>query len=132
MVASMDDAPSGRRALGVACGVMSLAAGAGVVGLVGGGIDLGPTITDRLPLRSPRLGGAALGTIVAVPMGATAVAGWRRSSRTGDLAVLAGGALAGWIVGQVAIIRMFSWLQPTCLAYGLGVMGAGVALRRRR
>ena len=121
----------GRRAVGVACGLMSATAVAGVVGLAGGGIDLGPTIRDRLPLHSPALGGAALGAIVAVPKGAAAVAGWRRSPRTGDLAVLAGTGLAGWIVGQVAIIRTYFWLQPVCFGYGVAVAGAGLALRRR-
>lgn len=120
-----------RRTLGVACGLMSATAVAGVVGLAGGGIDLGPTIRDRLPFHSQALGGAALAGIVAVPMGTAAVAGWRRSPRTGDLAVLAGSALAGWIVGQVAIIRTYFWLQPVCFGYGVAVAGAGLALRRR-
>ena len=124
------DAARGRRPLGVACGFMSAAAGAGVVGLVGGGIDLGPTIRERLPLHSQLVGGVALAGLVGAPMGAAAVAGWRRSSRTGDLAVLAGTALAGWIVGQVAIIRTYFWLQPVCLGYGVAVAGAGLALRR--
>jgi drug/metabolite transporter (DMT)-like permease len=125
------DASGARRALGVACGLMSATAVAGVVGLVGDGIDLGPTITARLPFHSQVLGGVALAGIVAVPMGAAAVAGWRRSTRTGDFAVLAGTALGGWIVGQVAIIRTFSWMQPVCFAYGVAVAGAGQALRRR-
>ena len=127
----MTGAASGRRSVGVACGLMSGLAAAGAVGLVGGGIDLGPTIRGRLPLHSEPLGGVALAGIVGVPMGAAAVAGWRRSPRTGDLAVLAGTALAGWIVGQVAIIRSYFWLQPVCFAYGVGVAGAGLALRRR-
>ena len=119
------------RTVGAACGLMCATAVAGVVGLVGGGIDLGPTITRRLPLHDARLGGAALAAIVAVPMGTAAVAGLRGSPRTGDLAVVAGGALVAWIAGQVSIIRTFSWLQPACLAYGVGVLGAGLALRRR-
>jgi drug/metabolite transporter (DMT)-like permease len=110
---------------------MSGTAVAGVVGLAGHGIDLGPTITSRLPFHSQVLGGVALAGIVAVPMAAAAVAGWRRSPRTGDLAVLAGTALAGWIVGQVAIIRTYFWLQPVCFGYGVAVAGAGLALRRR-
>jgi hypothetical protein len=124
-------AAPGRRTLGAACGLMSATAVAGVVGLVGRGIDLGPTITGRMPLRSQALGGVALAGIVALPMGTAAVAGWRRSPRTGDLAVLAGTALAGWIVAQVAIIRTFSWMQPVCFAYGVAVAGAGRALEHR-
>lgn len=119
------------RPLAVACGAMSATAAAGVVGLVGGGVDLGPTIRDRLPAHSQVLGGAALGATVAVPMGFAAVAGWRRSPRTGDLAALAGAALAGWIVGQVLIIRTYFWLQPVCFGYGLAVLAAGLRLRRK-
>jgi hypothetical protein len=109
---------------------MSATAAAGVVGLAGGGIDLGPDIRARLPLHSQALGGLALAGIVGAPMAAAAVAGWRRSARTGDLAVVAGTALAGWIVGQVAIIRTYFWLQPVCFAYGAVVAVAGLALRR--
>ena len=120
-----------RRTVGTACALMSATAMAGVVGLVGHGIDLGPTISRRLPLHSQALGGVALAAFVAVPMGATAVAGWRDSPRTGALAVLAGTALASWIVGQVAIIRTFSWMQPVCFGYGLAVASAGRALEGR-
>ncbi len=119
------------RPLAVACGAMSTTAAAGVVGLVGGGVDLGPTIRARLPAHSQVLGGVALGATVAVPMGLAAVAGWRRSPRTGDLAAVAGAALAGWIVGQVLIIRTFFWLQPVCFGYGLAVLAAGLRVRRR-
>jgi hypothetical protein len=110
---------------------MSVTAGAGVVGLVGGGIDLGPTIKGRLPAHSQVLGGLALGAVVAAPMAAAAVAGWRRSPRAGDLAAVAGAGLAGWIVAQVLIIRTYFWLQPVCFGYGLAVLAAGLRLRRR-
>jgi hypothetical protein len=109
---------------------MSLAAVAGAIGLAGGGIDPGPEITSRIPAASPVLAGVALGVVVAVPMGATAVAGWRRSPWTADLAILAGGALVGWIAVEVAVIRSFSWLQPACAAYGAVVLALGLRLRR--
>ena len=83
-----DDAAAGRRTVGAACGLMSAAAVAGAVGLAKGEIDLGPTITSRLPLHSPRLGGIALAGLVALPMGAAAVAGGRRSPRTGNLSLI--------------------------------------------
>jgi hypothetical protein len=109
---------------------MALAAGAGAVGLIGGGLDLGATVTARLPAGSPRLAGVALAVVVGSPMAAAAVAGVRRSPRAGDLAVLAGTATVGWIAVQVAVIRTFSWLPPACLLYGSVVTALGLLVRR--
>lgn len=109
---------------------MSLAAVSGVIGLAVGAIDFGPEITARMPGASPVSGAAALGVVVALPMGAAAAAGWRRSPRTADLAIVAGAALIGWIAVEVAFIRAFSWLQPACALYGAVVVGLGVLLRR--
>jgi membrane associated rhomboid family serine protease len=119
-----------RRDVSVVCGLMCVAATAGVVGLARGSIDFGPEITARLPAASPVLGAVALGVVVALPMGAAAVAGWRRSPRTADLAILAGTALVGWIAVEVAFIRSFSWLQPACAVYGGVVLALGLLLRR--
>lgn len=43
---------------------------------------------------------------------------------------LAGAALIGWIVVEIAFIRSFSWLQPACALYGAAVLGLGLRLRR--
>jgi hypothetical protein len=48
------------------------------------------------------------------------------------VAGIAGLALIGWIVVEVAVIRTFSWLQPVCFLYGAGVLALGVLLRRTR
>jgi hypothetical protein len=112
------------------CGLMAVAAGVGAVGLIGGGLDLGPTVTARLPADSPGLAGVALVLIVGLPMTTTAVAGIRRSPAAADLAVLAGAALVGWIAIEAAVIRTFSWLQPACLLYGAVVAALGVLARR--
>lgn len=117
------------RALAGVCGPMSVAAAAGAVGLATGALDLGAEVTARLPGASPLLAGAALGLVVALPMGATTVAGWRRSARTADLGVLAGTALIGWIAVEIAVIRTFSWLQPICASYGALVLGLALLLR---
>jgi hypothetical protein len=122
--------PTGPRDLAVVCGLMALAAGAGAVGLIGGGLDLGAAVTTRLPADSPQLAGTALALVVALPMTAAAVAGARRSPRAGALIVLAGAALIGWIVVEVAVIRAFSWLQPACVLYGSVVVLLGVLARR--
>ena len=43
----------------------------------------------------------------------------RRGPPWADAAVvLAGLALVGWIVGEVAFLRTFSWMQPVCAGYG--------------
>lgn len=118
------------RDVSVVCGLMCLAAVAGVVGLAGGGIDFGPEITSRIPAASPVLAAVALGLAVALPMGAAAVAGWRRSPWTADLAILAGTALIGWIAVEIVVIRSFSWLQPACAVYGVVVLVLGLLLRR--
>jgi hypothetical protein len=111
---------------------MALAAVAGVVGLAGGGINFGPAINAHLPWHSPAVGAAALAVVVAVPMAAAIVAGWQRSSRAGEAASIAGLALIGWIVVEIAVIRTFSWLQPVCLGYGAGVLALGLLVRRSR
>jgi len=116
--------------LAVVCGLMTLAAAAGAIGLMTGLLDLGPAISDRLPFGSPVLAGAALGLVVAVPMALTAVAGLRGARETAVLAVAAGAALMGWIVVEVLVIRSFSWLQPFCLGYGAVVLALGLLLRR--
>lgn len=116
--------------LSVVCGLMCAAALAGVVGIAGGGIDFGPEVTARIPAASPAVAATALGVVVAVPMGVAAVAGWRRSPWAADLAIVAGAALIGWIVVQVAVIRTFSWLQPACAVYGAVVLLLGLLLRR--
>lgn len=127
--------PTGRvrpspRDVAVVCGLMAVAAVAGVVGLAGGGMDLGRTLTARIPGASPVLGAVALGLVVALPMGATAVAGWQRSPWTADLAILAGAALIGWIAVEISFIRTFSWLQPVCAGYGAVVLALALLLRR--
>jgi hypothetical protein len=121
--------PSARQ-VAVGCGLMSVAAVGGVIGLAGGGLDLGAAITARIPAASPVFGAVALGLVVALPMGAAAVAGWRRSRWTAALASFAGTALIGWIAVEIAFIRTFSWLQPVCAVYGGGVLALAVLLRR--
>ena len=118
--------------LALICGLMAVTAGAGAVGLIGGGLDHGATVTGRLPADSSQLAGVALAVVVGLPMTAAAVAGVRRSPAAADLTVLAGTALVGWITVQVAVIRTFSWLQPACLLYGSVVAVLGVLARRAR
>lgn len=108
---------------------MAVAAAAGAVGLVGGGIDFGEPIHSRLPLGSYPLAGVALALLVAVPMGAAAVAAWRRDREAAKWAIVAGAVLVGWIAVEVAFIRTYSWMQPVCLAWGAAVLATGWRMR---
>src|SRR5215207_5683298 len=76
------------RDVAVVCGLMAVTAGAGAVGLIGGGLDLGATVTGRLPADSTQLAGVALAVVVVLPMTAAAVASARRSPAAADLTVL--------------------------------------------
>jgi hypothetical protein len=104
---------------------MAFWAYAGALGLAAGGLDPGPAVTARLPLGSPVLAGLALLVVVAVPMTLAAVTAWRGSTAAAGLLVLAGAALVLWIAVEVVIIRTYSWMQPTCLGYGLLVVWLG-------
>ena len=126
----------GRRHPGTAgvTAVMAIAAWAGAIGLVGGGIDFGPiqeTVRQRVPFNSLVFAGLALVLVVAGPMSAAAVASWRGSIGSNELVVTAGLLLVGWILVQLAVVREYFWLQPVCLAYGLAVTALGAWNYRR-
>lgn len=112
-------------------GFVAVSAFAGAVALGTGAIDLGAQISDRLPFRSPVLGGFALALVVGLPMAVAAVRAATGRSHAGELAMLAGVLLVGWIGVQLIIIRTFSWLQPAMVAAGLAVFAAGWWLHLR-
>lgn len=120
------DAPVRRRAVLAAVSAFNaIAALGGAVGLVGGGLDMGRTVTDRLPFHSPVVAGAALAALVAVPSAVLAVMAWRGDRRTGDAAVIVGVQLVGWIAVQLAFIRTFSPFQPAYAVMGIALVLAG-------
>lgn len=110
---------------------MAVAAAAGAIGLAGRGIDFGEPISSRLPFHSYPFAGAALLATVAVPLAGAAVAAWRRHRCTTEWAVGAGAMLVSWIAVEAAVIRTYSWMQPVCAAWGLGVIELGLRVRRR-
>ncbi len=123
-----------RRWLAGAAALNALGAWAGAVGLITGGTDFGESINDRLPFDSLVLAGLALVTVVGVPFTVLAWSAWSGSSRTDELALVGGLLLIGWIVGQVVVIRAFSFFQPTYLVVGACFVAAShrVSLSPRR
>jgi pimeloyl-ACP methyl ester carboxylesterase len=113
-----------RRGLSIVASVNAIAALAGGVALLTGGIDFGAILNERLPFASPTLAGIALIIVVALPLAVLAWAGWTRSGRTGDLALVAGVLLVGWILVQIMVLRAFSLFQPAYLAVAAYLIAA--------
>lgn len=117
-----------RRTAGWCAGAMALAAYYGSVGLISGLIPVDGRLEERLPFHSGTFAGLALAVVVAFPMSSAAVLGWRRRPITGAVTALAGAILVGWIGIEFAIIRMYSPLQPICVAAGVGLVLLGLKL----
>ena len=105
--------------------LIAVSAFAGAVALATGLIDFGSSVNSRFPFASPVFGGVALAAVVGVPMALGALMEWQGSRRANAATLIAGVLLVGWIVVEVAVIRSFSWLQPTLLVAGLGIAVAG-------
>ncbi len=110
---------------------MALGAFAGSVGLSIGSLDLGDTITSRLPFGSAPAGGGALLVVVGVPMTVAAVDSWTGAGRADATSLGSGLLLMGWILVELAVIRSFPWLQPACFAGGAATAVAGYRGRIR-
>lgn len=104
---------------------LAMGAIGGAIGLMTGGIDLG-TAADDLPWQSPVLGGIALLVLNgALPL-AAAGGSWRHARWAPPAHVLVGAVLAGWIVVQVALIGLGSWLQVGYFAFGVALAALAV------
>lgn len=106
-------------------GLIAVSAYAGAVALATGMTGLGTVVEERLPFGSPVFAGVALALIVAVPMTVATRQAAIGGPRTTNAAITAGVLLVGWIVIELAVIRTFSWLQPTLAAAGAGVLLPG-------
>jgi hypothetical protein len=115
-----------RRLLLLLGALNGIAALGGACGLVSGLLDLGPTVTGRLPWDSPLVAGAALGLLVALPNGALAVVALRRGRHSGLLGVAVGTAMVLWILVELAFIRELSFFHPLYVAVGVVMVWAGV------
>jgi hypothetical protein len=102
------------------------AALAGAWGLMSGVIDLGPSLTERLPWESPVVAGVALALLVAAPNLWLAALAIRRGRETGLVGIAVGASMVVWILVQLAFIRELSFFHPLYLAIGLVMIWAGV------
>lgn len=111
--------------------LLAVGAYGGAVGLVTGGVDLGAATAD-LPFGSAVFGGVALAVVngllpTVVVVGALLRRPWASAGH-----LLVGIALAGWIVFQVALIGLGSWLQVAYFGYGLVIVFLSLALMKQR
>jgi hypothetical protein len=107
-----------------------VAALGGAWGLASGSLDLGPTVTGRLPWGSSTGAGIALGVLVALPNAALAAVAWRRGRHTGLLGIAVGTALVAWILVELAFIRELSLFHPLYVAVGAAMVLAGLRVVR--
>lgn len=120
-----------RVGLSVYAALIAFSAFAGALGLASGGLAMGATLNDRLPLHSPVFGGFALALIVGLPATMLAIAAWHGRPRTDRAAVVVGVLLIGWIVVELAFIREISFLQPLYVGVGISLIVIGTRAGRR-
>lgn len=113
------------------CGTVAVTAYGGAIGLISGGLSLGPGLDSRLPFGSLLVAGLALLGFVAFPMSAATVAALRPRPTTPARVLLAGIMLVVWIAVELVFLRAYAWLQPLYLLIGAGVVGLAWMLRRR-
>src|SRR5262245_2297594 len=94
------------------CALMAVWSYGGAIGLMAGAVDLGSTVTSRLPFDTPVLAERGVPVLVSVTMTVAAVSAWRHFDSTWWLTVLAGALLVAWIIVQIAFTRQYQWLQP--------------------
>ncbi|HVV19033.1 MAG TPA: hypothetical protein VHF06_06320 [Pseudonocardiaceae bacterium] len=121
-----------RAALALVTGLTSVSAAAGAIGLITGTLELGATVTSRLPLQSPVLAGLALALVVAVPTAVVAYLATKNRDGHAAAASVAGLMLIGWIAVEAAVIQEFSWLQVLFAVVGVAVLFLGLPDRWRR
>ena len=124
MPASSPALPTRRPWLAAFAAVNAVAAWGGAVALMSGGIDFGDRLNQRLPFQSLVLAGLALAAVVAIPLTALAWSAWVGSARTGEVALVAGLLLIGWIAVQVVVLRSLSLFHPTYLGVGAAIVAA--------
>lgn len=117
------------RPLAISCLFTGASAVYGGVELIRDGFGLPTSWLDGTWFGTWTFPGVLLLAFVAAPMLVAAGMLWRRAFGA-EAAMVAGAMLAGWIIGQMAVVRYF-FLQPVMLLVGLAVAGLGyLALER--
>jgi hypothetical protein len=116
-----------RRVLAVLAALNAIGALAGAWGLFTGVLDLGATVTGRLPGDSPEVAGIALALLVGVPNLVLLVVCLRRRPELGTVGVLVGAGMVGWILLQLAFIRDLTFFHPLYVGIGAVMIWAGLA-----
>ncbi len=115
-----------RRVLLVLSALNTFGAAAGAWGLASGVLDLGSTITARLPWGSAVAGGVALGVLVALPNLALLVGAVRDLPFLGTAGTAVGTGMVVWILVQLAFIRDVTFFHPLYVGVGLAMVWAGL------
>lgn len=109
----------------------ALSAIVGAVGLVMGFMAIPLSVLAGTPFADFTVPALLLGFVVggsALGAGVIAVIGPR--STEAPASAVAGCVMAGWMVIEVALIGLGSWLQPAYFAVGLVMIGLAGALQR--
>lgn len=110
--------------------LLGLGAVAGGLALVsqpdGSAMQLDPAMLAGSPFPDFFIPGLILGGLFGVGSLVVAAMGLRRSPLAPFLAFAIGCGQMIWIVVQLAIIREWSWLHPTCFVLGLAIAVAAV------
>jgi hypothetical protein len=111
--------------------VGALAGGAALVARPDGSLMGMPlALLEHSPFSNFLIPGLVLLLVVGGGHLAAGVVARRRSAGAALFSFGAGGALVGWIVGQVAFLRAFSWLQPAYFAFGAAIAALALWLWR--
>ena len=110
-----------------------VAAVAGGVGLVGGGIQFPSHWLSGTPFSGYTAPGLILGVVVGGSALVAAAITLLSSRQAGAMAsAVAGAVMIGWIVGEVGLIGYVSWMQPAFFAYGLAMVAFAALYRDAR
>jgi hypothetical protein len=82
-------------------------------------------LLDHTPFTNFTIPGLLLGMVVGGSSVACATLTWRKSPAAVDATILAGGALAVWIVAEVAMMRTFHALHGVYGVLGTALLGLG-------
>lgn len=117
----------GRAAAATAAGLVAASAVGGAIGLATGVDPYLRGLADRMPRRSPALGGLLLTAAVAVPYSVLAVQVVRGDQQAPRTAVVAGSALVAWLVAEAAWLREVSGTEVVFAGLGVATAGLGLA-----